>query len=297
MQLDAADLNLLKPLAVLLEERHVSRAAARFHLSTSAMSRSLTRLRDLFQDDLLVQTPTGYELTPRARTIRRELATVLPRLSALIRGDEFDLATATDQFTIHCTDYGTQVLGPRLFRRISQQAPNVSLVVESIGGHTFDDIDHGRADIALVGIKPPAPLRFQLLFEEDYVCVVAADHPVSGDRISMDDLVRYPRISVVPMRLEGMHTEHQLVDLGVTARPTLRVPYFAAAIAALPETSSYTILARRFAELYDDDPAIRVLQAPQEIKPLAFGMVWHPRQNSDPAHTWLRDQIEAVATE
>jgi DNA-binding transcriptional LysR family regulator len=297
MQLDAADLNLLKPLAVLLEERQVSRAAARFHLSPSAMSRSLTRMRELFHDDLLVRTPSGYELTPRARTIRRELATLLPQLSALIQGDEFDPATATDQFTVHCTDYSTQLFGPRLFRRVLQQAPNVSLVVEPLGSHTVDDVDTGRVDIALIGVQPPASQRFQLLYEEDYVCVVAATHPVTADRLTVDDLAHYPRIGVVPMRLELMHTEQQMASLGVAVRPHLRVPYFTAAISALPETSCYTVLPRRFAELSRTDPAIRILEAPPEIKAMAFGMLWHPRQNSDPAHTWLRELIDELAQE
>jgi DNA-binding transcriptional LysR family regulator len=283
--------------AVLLEERHVSRAAARFHLSTSAMSRSLTRMRELFQDDLLVQTPSGYELTPRARMIRRELDALLPQSSALIQGGEFDPATATDQFTVHCTDYSTQVFGPRLFRRVLQQAPNVSLVVEPLGSHTLDDVDTGRVDIALIGVQTPASLRFQLLYHEEYACVVAATHPVTADRMTMEDLTRYPRIGVIPMRLNPMHTEQQLTVLGVTVRPNLQLPYFTAAISALPGTSCYTVLPRRFAELSRDDPAIRILEAPPEIRPMAFGMIWHPRQNSDPAHTWLRDLIDELAQE
>jgi DNA-binding transcriptional LysR family regulator len=124
----------------------------------------------------------------------------------------------------------------------------------------------------------------------------AVQRPAAQGRLTVDDLARYPRVGMLGLQAEIMHIEHQLTDLGVTVLANLRVPYFAAAMTALAGTQLFTIVPRRFAQLYTDD-TIQILETPEEVKPLAFGMAWDPRQNSDPAHTWLRELIDEVAQE
>src|SRR6266516_4100830 len=84
------DLNLLHALHALLEERHVTRAAKRCFLSQPAMSRALERLRQMFGDLLLVRSGRAYERTVRGERVLRELESLMPRLEAMVRGEEFD---------------------------------------------------------------------------------------------------------------------------------------------------------------------------------------------------------------
>ncbi|HEU4634624.1 MAG TPA: LysR family transcriptional regulator, partial [Edaphobacter sp.] len=79
-----ADLNLLVVFAVLAEERNITRAAARLLLSQPAVSRSLKRLRDMFHDDLLIRTASGYEPTPKGQRLLEEVTSTLPRLDRLM---------------------------------------------------------------------------------------------------------------------------------------------------------------------------------------------------------------------
>ena len=288
MHIEDVDLNLLKALAVLLQERHVSRAAARVRLSQSAMSRTLGRLRRTLDDELLVRTPNGYELTPRARTIHQELQSILPRLQALVRGEGFDPATASDTVRVHCTDYACTLLGGYVFQQLFHQARGMSLEIEPLSPHTYEDIERGRLDLAFSPIKPTAPLRFQTLFHEDFVCLLSADHPVTSDRLTLDDLARYPPVRVIVMEAGQMFPERQLRELGVPRSCGLQVPYFSAAIAALPGTTLIATLPRRFAVRHATDGALRVAEAPVELRPYPYGMIWHPRLNTDPAHTWIR---------
>src|ERR1700758_599936 len=116
--IDRVDLNLLPPLVVLLEERHVSRAADRIALSQPAMSRALQRLRRHFGDELLVRGPDGYSLTPRAERIRAQLATVVAELNHLFDSESFDPATAAQSFRLAVSDYTVSALGPALVRHI-----------------------------------------------------------------------------------------------------------------------------------------------------------------------------------
>ncbi|WP_326836126.1 LysR family transcriptional regulator [Amycolatopsis rhabdoformis] len=296
MQLENADLNLLKALEVLLEERHLTRAAARIHLSQSAMSRTLTRLRTTFGDELLVRTARGFELTPRARTIQRDLALVMPRLRSLVRGTDFAPESATDTVRLHLTDYAAVVVGHRVFRRVFRQAPDISVHAGWLTPTSFDDLEHGRADLVLAPVRPPAPLRWQPLFEERFVCVLSRDHPITAERLTMADLARYPHASVVVLGADRMLVESRLAALGVTARPGLRVPFFTGAIAALPGTPLIAVLPSRLvAEVPELD--VRIAAAPEELEPFTYGMTWHPRLDADPLHEWLRSLVQEAALE
>lgn len=102
--LSAVDLNLLLHLQALLEERNVTKAGRRVHLTQSAMSRSLERLRDVLQDDLLVRSKNGYELTTKALTLSRELETLIPKLEAFWAGRPFTPAMSSGEMRILMTD-------------------------------------------------------------------------------------------------------------------------------------------------------------------------------------------------
>ncbi|MCS7480333.1 LysR family transcriptional regulator [Umezawaea endophytica] len=292
-----ADLNLLTALAVLLEERHVSRAANRLHLSQPAMSRTLHRLRDTFGDELLVRTRHGYEPTVRGHQLQWELADLLPRLETLLRGNGFDPATATAAFHVHCTDYATSVLGPAVFQRVSREAPRISLTVEPLSDRSFADVEQGRVGLVLSGVVAPESLHWETLFEEDFVCLLAHDHPATGDRLTLADFGRYPHVVVVVLDGEQTMVDRRLAELGRRRFAGLRVPYFSAAPAALPGTDLVATLPRRGAAPYLDDPAYRVVEAPVEIQPFPYGIAWHPRVDGDPAHQWLRKVLRDAAAE
>ncbi len=294
MHIANADLNLLRALEVLLDERHVSRAAARSHLSQSAMSRTLSRLREMFEDELLVRTQGGYELTPRARALQEELAGVMPRLRTLVRGSSFDPGSASDTFRVAASDYPLTVLGDHFFPPFTSGAPHLSLVVTPVLPSTFADLDHGRIDLALTPIEAPAHLHRQTLFTEDFVCMVSTSHPLTADRVTVDDLAGYPHASVGGMHAHQMLVMDQLEKLGIHAPAGVRVPYFSTAVTAVRGTTLIAVVPRRFARRYAD-ASVRVLEAPHEITGFTYPMLWHPRLTNDHAHRWLRSVLALAA--
>lgn len=293
MHVEGVDLNLLKALEVLLEERHVSRAAARAHLTQSAMSRALGRLRETFEDELLVRHRGGYELTPRARSIQDELAVVMPRLRLLLRGSAFDPATATATVRIAGSDYAATVIGERLFPEFVRRAPHMSLVMTPVVPTTFADLDHGRIELALTPIDAPDHLNKQALFTEDFVCALASSHSLTAPRLTVEDLASYPHVMVA-----GMHTQQQLVvrqleQAGVRPRIGITVPHFNAAALAAKSTSFIAVLPRRLARHFTG-PCLRIVEAPSELAGFSYPMVWHPRVTNDPVHRWLRSLLSEV---
>lgn len=283
------DLNLLLALFLLVEERSVSRAAERFFLSQPAMSRSLTRLRDAFNDELLVRTSEGYEPTARARQAYAELSEILPRLEALLRGREFNPAEADDHFSIACTDYATSVLGPSLCQTIFNSAPKISLHIKSWHDGAFEDCIKGKLDLVLWVNSAPEPLVSETLFTEDFVCVLSSKHANGSERLTIEDYLAQPHVIVDV--LEGKQTlvEEALKALGQERPAGLRIPYFSAALSTIRSTNLIATLPRRLAQLYAASAPYSILESPIELEPFDYIMAWHPRLTHDPAHLWLRD--------
>ncbi|MFC6634203.1 LysR family transcriptional regulator [Microbulbifer taiwanensis] len=283
-----SDLNLLLGLSVLLEERSVSRAAERFHLSQPAMSRMLQRLRETFHDELLVRTKDGYEPTARARKIQTELDQLLPRINTLLRGPVFDPSIADETFRIACTDYATVVMGAQLSERLYGEAPGITLDISAWRDSAFEDCVQGRLDLVLWVDAAPEPLVSEVLFREDFVCVMSAEHALAGRPLTLDDYLRYPHIVVDLLGGQQTLVEDKLVELGAARTVGLRVPYFSAAISAVAHTNLIATVPRRIASCYSANNDLFTIDAPLELAPFDYVMGWHPRSAEDPAHRWLR---------
>jgi DNA-binding transcriptional LysR family regulator len=125
---------------------------------------------------------------------------------------------------------------------------------------------------------------------------VAADHAITAERLTLAQLADYPRVSVVVLPQQVMVIDRRLAELGVTERSGLRVPYFEAAFTALPGTLLIALVPRRLVESRRNDDSVRLVEAPAEIAaPFPYGMAWHPRLNSGPAHLWVRGRAAEVA--
>lgn len=294
MHFDNVDLNLLPALEALLEERQVSRAAKRRNLSQSAMSRVLARLRRTFDDELLVQTPAGYELTPRARILRSEMAEVMPQLRGLIAADTFDPALASNTMCLAASDYATDVLADGLFREFFRQAPNMSLTIDQVVPSTYEDMQRGRVDLVLGPLAPPEPMIAQSLFTDDLICLMSDGHPVTDDALTVEHLRAYPHARVAMLHGQQMLVDTTLAELGVHPRHAVTVPYFSTLIAALMSTTLIAVVPRRYA-LRHLTGNLRIASPPDVFASLDYAMLWHPRLTNDPAHQWLRTLLRSVS--
>jgi DNA-binding transcriptional LysR family regulator len=292
---ERVDLNLLAPLAALLDERHVSRAAERAHLSQPAMSRALARLRDTLGDELLVRGRAGYQLTPRGERLQRQLAAVLPRLDVLFAPEVFDPRTAAESFRVAGTDYSTTVFGSALFRRVFDESPQSTLTFSPWHPGVFDDLERGAVDVVFFGAEPPEQLRARHLFVEPFVCVLSANHPLAArHRLNLQEYLGCAHVVVAVHDDSQIAVDRQLAALGVHRRPSLRVPYHSAAAPAVVGTHLVATLPERLLGEYRGDPTLRLVHPPTEVEPMSYWMVWHSRLDGDPAQRWLRDAIRAT---
>ena len=294
--LEGVDLNLLPPLAALLEERHVTRAAERSGLSQPAMSRALARLRQLLDDELLVRAGSGYVLTPRAERIEGRLAGLMPQLETLFAAEVFDPATAEEHYRLAATDYALLLFLHQVAREVNKLSPYSALRIESPRDAVFDDVLHGRLDLSFYVAAPPAAFSRELLFEDISVCVMSTDHPLAKrKRLTLDEYLRGSHLVIDIIDGDQPLIAQRLRALGVARRAAVTVPQNAGAPSALPGTSLVATLNKRLVDRYVDDPALAVVAAPAELEPFQYFMFWHPRLDNDPAQQWLRDTIRSVA--
>jgi len=295
MHIERIDLNLLGPLAALLDERHVSRAAERVGLSQPAMSRALQRLRDVLGDELLVRGARGYQLTPRAERIQRELVAILPRLEILLAGEVFDPRTAAETFRLASTDYPVSVFGPALFQQVFQQSPHSRLRVETLHEGILDDVERGAIDLVFYGVAAPPALHCEHLFEERFVCAMSADHPLAErTSITLDDYLACAHVAVTIADGSQTVIDRHLQTPGTPRRATLTMPFHNAALLAVRGTTLVATMPWRMAEQHAGDPDISLVSAPRELERMSYLMAWHPRLDDDPAQRWLRDTTRSV---
>ncbi len=294
--ISALDLNLVEPLFALLEERHVTRAARRCGMSQSAMSRALDRLRIALKDKLLVRSDGAYTRTPRGDQLLIDLQDLLPRLDAAMRGNRFDSATSSEYFHIATTDYAASILIPRLLERVATVAPNVRIDVGPWNNKVFNDIEAGRIHLAVIGVQPPEPFESEPLFSDEFVCVVAEDHPLRAARLTLKRYVEYGH-AVVAVGKNGDQPwiESALAANGFKRLVAYRSPYQLSAILVASRSTMICTTARRLATQLAPVANVRLLAAPRELPKIAYRMTWHRRLRDDAAQNWLRKQIRVIA--
>ena len=289
------DLNLLHALHALLEERHVTRAAKRCFLSQPATSRVLDRLRETFGDPLLLRTGRVYERTARGERLLRELENLLPRIAAMIRGEAFETKKSREKIRLALTDYASMVILPALARRMRTHAPNMTLEVVGWHDRVYDDIESGRIDVALSPIPVPASLEGEVLFEEDFVCVLGSQRKRPASRLTLKQYLDAPHAIVNVLAGQQTLVDRPLAELGLRRRVALSVPFFVPATLAILDTDLIVTIPRRLAQSIQAMRRLSIVRPPAAIRGFQYLMVWHPRLTPEPAHAWFRDQLRTVA--
>ena len=303
MHFNRLDLNLLVGLDALLQEKSVTRAAERLHLTQPTMSGALRKLREHFNDPLLERTGRTMELTPRAEELANPVREILINIQSLEDSDDFfDPGRVRRSFSIAMTDVVSRLFLPEIMKRLLSEAPGVSLQIEPITPDMHEQLVNGELNLAIrADFHSPQihsimeNLADEFLFEDQWVCAVSADHPTVGDELSLEEFVELPHAS---LRFPGEVTtlqEISLMQASLDIDIRLTASNFFTLFNALPGTSLVTLLPRLMAERLGGSTPVRLLSPPFEISPLREMLVWHSRDSTDAGHRWLRDLFKEVA--
>lgn len=226
-QLNRVDLNLLVAFDTLLKERNVTNAAKALFVSQSAMSRSLKRLRETFDDPLFIRTSTGLTPTSKALELGQELQHILPQLNALFQRNQFDPRECNDTFSISLPTFLGSTILPNLALELFEEAPDVNLIEMAAKSNPYDLLDKGKLDFAI---------HYASSLDQKYQATkigtiypklfVRKDHPLVGRKSTLDEIMQYP---VLAMNVEEDHKQafntplqQILLELESDKRPKLR---------------------------------------------------------------------------
>lgn len=289
------DLNLLATLEVLLEEKNVSKAAARLHLSQPAVSTQLSRLRDLFNDQLLIPARRGMIPTAKALELRVPLRLALDHVrDTLTTHQSFEPGKAELTVMIASTDYLQSVIGLSIIEAIREHAPGIKIGLRNLEPYRLDEqFMNGEVDLALMTPEEaPSELRTRHLYDEVYVLIGHKDHPQLSDSMSFEDYLSLEHI-VVSLDGGNFLTPHDqaLKELGYSRNVVLSVATFLIVPEIVAKSNFVALVPKRLVNGRTD---LKIVSPPISSTGFSVGMVWHERTHNHSAHRWVRDVINQI---
>jgi DNA-binding transcriptional LysR family regulator len=222
------DLNLLTMFDVLMQERNVTRAGRRLGLSQPAASHTLSRLRQILNDELFVRTPDGMQPTLRALEMAEPVRDALRTLQLTLTPEAFDPAYSSYKFKVLVNNYAAGVAVPPLVHQVIDAAPQVSLDIRPMGAmNVFDQLDAGSADVVL-GRLADGGDRFKCVpvIDDDYVVLLDKRHPAAKEtEMSVERLAEVPHVDITSSGDDMSFVDEALKRYGMERKIAVRVPF------------------------------------------------------------------------
>jgi len=289
------DLNLLLTLDALLSEGSVARAARRLQLSPSAMSRALARLREATGDPLLVRAGRGLVPSPRALELRARVGALVQEAQAALRpAAGLDLARLERRFTLRTTEGFVENVGAALLARIADEAPGVRLRFLPRIERDSAALRDGTADLeaGVIGEATSPEVRAQPLLADRFIGVVRPGHPLADGPLDPARYAAGRHVLVSRRGLDAGPMDEALQPLGLAREIATTVAGFSAALAlARAGDLVATVPAWHTRHLRD---GLHSFELPVPVAPIPVSLLWHPRQDGDAAHRWLRGCVRSV---
>lgn len=293
MRFNRLDLNLLVALDALLREKSIARAADRLNLSPSATSNALARLREYFDDELLVQVGRKMELTPRAEGLQEAVRDVLVRVdSAIAIQPEFVASSSDRVFRIFASDYTQMVLVPHLLALASEERSTVRFDFLPQVSHPQRDLERGEADLLIIPkgfLSPDHP--DETLYREEHVCVIWRDSHLARGEFTFERYLAASHVVMKPALSDGDSFEEWFVKrYGISRRVAVTTYGFAPLPALILGTEFVATVHKRLAQLLQAWP-LEIRQPPLPLPAMEQAVQWHKYRSQDPGLVWLRDLL------
>lgn len=310
MKANRIDLNLLVYLDALLRERNVTQAAHQLNLSQPALSNGLRRLRELFNDPLLVRTSEGMTPTARALELEPLVRDVLVRIDQAVqpRG-AFDPASAHRVFRIMASDYAESTLLPGVLGKLRTQAPGLTLDIMTPSDVSFLDVERGKVDMVINRFDAMPQSFHQIhLWNDSFTCVLSPSNPVLED-FTLDNYLKANHVwvsktgmgvgvGVDPSDVQRLGwVDLALNRLGKKRQIRVFTRHYQAAMTLAEQNDLIVTLPTRAAQLQVDNPRVVLRHPPLDIPPLELKMAWSPLLQHNPDNKWLRKLIADTARE
>jgi DNA-binding transcriptional LysR family regulator len=294
------DLNLLVVFHEVFHARQISSAAKRLHLTQSAVSNALARLRRTLGDELFVRTSLGMQPTPLAEHLAEPIAAALAGVAqALNRQAPFSPAISERRFTIAMTDVGEVYFMPVLIEKCSALAPGIQIASVRAGIIDLkEEMEAGRVDLAIGAFDNISSALYQRrLFRQSYVSMFRAGHVLAEGELSLKRFLAAQHLFVASLESPYDRINQMLEKAGVRAASKFRVPHFTAVPYIVSTTDLVVTVPQKLAERAAAPFKLNYLRPPLRLPSLQTNIFWHRRFNQDEGNQWLRGLIVEIFAE
>jgi DNA-binding transcriptional LysR family regulator len=310
MNFRTLDLNLLRVFDEVMAERNLTRAAATLAMTQPAVSNALRRLRDALGDELVVRAGHGVEPTPYALSIWPAVREALGGLRQVLVPTSFDPAGAGNSFVLAMADATAAQIVPPLIDLLQAQAPNVTLRVLPLTTRDPRALLEGSDLDLAIGYFPAAMAQitersmqdatlpsvgYERLYDGRYVCVMRRDHPLAIGELTLDAYLQARHLLVSFSGRPFGFVDQALAAIKRQRRVVLTVNQFFTAGQVVARSDLLTVLPEHFVPSTGIAAALAIRPLPFEVPVVHVDMLWHRRQESRPAHGWLRERVVEAA--
>lgn len=296
------DLNLLVALQALLEEQNVSRAAERLYITQSAMSKTLSRLREMFDDPLFTRSSHGMVPSPLAIELHAQLEDLLQRMDSLIGSHDLSPANFKGRFRICAVDHFALPVIPNLMQVVLREAPELLVRLSQDIDSQFRDMAEGRVDLAIGSrrMEYDEDIVMETLCITRPVFLLRSEHPLKSlENPGWRDILQYPEITLKELSSEGSRLSSlrsrvaRYLNLKGFA---LETPDYLTALETLAYSDAFMVAPRLSLEFVKATGAISSVELPgwEKQEPVEVVMNYHKRTQNSPLHMWMRSQIKEI---
>lgn len=296
MRTDDVNLRLLRIVDAVHRTKSVSRAAEELNMSQPALSVGLAKLRAHFDDAIFVRTTAGMVPTPHAKSLLEAARLSLSLLDTAFSSHATFVPGSTERhFAIGMNQLTQMVVFPRMIRRLHKEASNCRIQALPIDPESLRGLDVGTMDLAVGNIPDLGSGYFKrTLFHRDFVCVVAANHPRIGGRITQEQFLAERHVVMKGVG-SGMGTAEAWIEKKRLLRNiAVRTHDFLGVESIVAGSELIATVPRPAGVLYASMKKVKVLDHPFPLPKFAVKLHWHERSHKDPGHQWLRQLIGDV---
>lgn len=281
------DLNLLRIFEAVAAERNVTRAAKRLNMTQSAVSNALKRLRDVMGDELFIKHPGGVLPTAKAEAMWPEVRNALRRLTEVVLPSNFSPGTAQYTFRLSASDYIISHLFRSAIHKLDDVAPGLHM---NFMPHTLETaiplLESGQIDIAAgVLLNRTSRIFSTILREFPYVCAMRFDHPLASRKLSEKAFLEARHLSISQSGQKSI-VDRDIEERGLERNVAYTINQFALVASILRETDLIAVVP--YDTLKEDD-RFHIIPPPIPIRSQRISLLWHERNDNQPAHRWLRE--------
>lgn len=297
------DVNLLFVLNKLLDEKHVSNTAFTLNISQSKVSRALQKLRELFNDELLVRTTNGYELTTKAEKLKKSLGYILHDLDMLFKVETFVPDASKDELRIFSSASVANIVLPDIMAKLWQLAPGMKVSVNSNSNNHFDQLLAGNIHFSISTGMPGSgeqDLHRIRLLDWEHCILMRANHPLANQVITSETLMKFPfgRISINGSTSSCLAPQFEKLGLTTETSPLanhIELTDFTTAAAIAEKSDILFHVPQKLAERASKDYNLILKEVPDSLKfpTETVYLYWHKRYHTDPMCVWVRSLFKS----